>query len=85
MGGERTEYFFATFGGTWTRFDYIVGVRLLLVQDDHCLADGLARGLREEGFAVQAILGHRARASAPAVPDARPSGEVPIGKSRRWT
>ena len=71
--------------GTWTRLDYIVVVRLLLVQDDHCLADRLARGLREEGLAMQAILAHRARASAPAVPGARPSSEAPIAKSRRWT
>jgi DNA-binding response OmpR family regulator len=34
------------------RADYTVVVRLLLVEDEHRLAVRLARGLREEGFAV---------------------------------
>ncbi len=39
----------------WRRADYTVVVRLLLVEDEHRLAVRLARGLREEGFAVDTV------------------------------
>jgi DNA-binding response OmpR family regulator len=48
---ERT-IFSLLLDSTGRRADYNVGVRLLLVEDEHRLADRLARGLREEGFAV---------------------------------
>lgn len=79
---ERTIFSLLS-DGTWTRADYIVGVRILLVEDEHCLADRLARGLREEGFAVQAILAYQARTGARAPPGPGPPAPAAIGQIPR--
>jgi DNA-binding response OmpR family regulator len=48
---ERTIFSLLS-DGTWRRAGYNVRMRLLVVEDEPRLADRLARGLREEGFAV---------------------------------
>jgi DNA-binding response OmpR family regulator len=53
MNEPKISRFFTDPAGR--RADYTVVVRLLLVEDEHRLADRLARGLREEGFAVDTV------------------------------